>query len=145
MVRDRTVGIAVAAALGLGLAVPALAQERGAEEREHRNIMIKRLGTGERDIVIDGKRLSELRAKCESGNKEEADVRSGEGKDSFRTRVIICGDGKLSDSAELRRKVAHALERARAGLRHEELSDDARARAIEALEREIARLRAQGK
>ena len=141
-------GAATMAALlvtGLGLSAPGFAQEQQKEETASHNVIIKRVGKGGHGKAVDGKSLAELMATCGSGNKEEADVRSGEGKEKFRTRVIICDD-KHADSAERREKLAEALEKARAALsEHESLSEKGRAQAAEALEREIARLRSQGR
>lgn len=134
-------GAATLAALlvtGLGLSAPGFAQEQDKEGKTP-NVIVKRFDK-------DGKDLAELMAKCEPGNKEEADVGSGDGKEKFRTRVIICSDDKRVDSAERREKLAKALEKARARLsEHETLSEKGRAQAAEALEREIARLRSQGR
>ena len=135
--------LAIFLATGLGLSAPGLAQEQEQQRKETatENVIIKRFGKdGQR---VNGKRLAELMAKCQSEPKAESDVSSGEGKDKFRTRVIICGD-KQATSAEDREKLAEALEKARAGLsEHDTLSEKGRAQAAEALEREIARLRSK--
>ena len=148
--KGRSVGGAAALGVtflaGLGLSPPGFAQEQPREEKEVRNIIIKRMGKGEGDIVIDGKRLSELRANCDTGNKQEADVTSGEGKDKSRTRVILCSKDGRAPSPELRERLVKALEKARSELgQSEHLSEKGRAQAVEALDREIARRRSEGK
>jgi beta-lactamase regulating signal transducer with metallopeptidase domain len=146
----RLSGAATLAALlvaGLGLSAPGFAQEQ--EEQQsgatRQDVIIKHVRKDGHGKIVEGKSLAELVAKCGSGNKEEADVRSGEGKQKFRTRVIIC-DEKHANSAEAREKLATALEKARAALsENEALSEKGRAQAAEALDREIARLRSQGR
>lgn len=139
-------GAAAAGALlltGLGLSAPAFAQERERERKVH-EVIVKRTGKDGKDVIINGKRLDELRATCASGSKEESDVTSGDEKNKFRTHVIICDEGKHTNSAERREKLAQALEAARARLGdHESLSEKGRSQAAEALQREIARLRSQ--
>lgn len=131
---------------GLGLSAPGFAQEQEKEDKVIRDVIIKRVGKDGKGVIINGKSLDELKASCGSGHREEADVSSGDEKNKFRTHVIICGDGKHANSAEMREKLAKALEKARAGLsEHEALSEKGRSQAAEALEREIARLRSQGK
>ncbi len=79
-------------------------------------------------------------------NQGESDVASGEGEDKFRTRVIICGGDKHANNAATREALAKALDKARGRIgEHEALSEKGRSQAIEALEREIARLRSQGR
>jgi beta-lactamase regulating signal transducer with metallopeptidase domain len=140
-------GAAILGALlvgGLGLSAPGVAQDKKDEVVE--NIIIKRMGKDGKDpVIINGERLSELRSRCEGGDKAESDVTSGDEKEKFRTRVVICSkDGKAS-TAETRERLVKALEKARAGLgEHDSLSAKGRAQASEALEREIARIRSQG-
>lgn len=140
-------GAAILGALlvgGLGLSAPGVAQDKKDEVVE--NIIIKRMGKDGKDpVIINGERLSELRSRCEGGAKAESDVTSGDEKEKFRTRVVICSkDGKAS-TAETRERLVKALEKARAGLgEHDSLSAKGRAQASEALEREIARIRSQG-
>jgi hypothetical protein len=142
-------GAATLAALlvaGLGLSAPGFAQkqEQKKDEIVHQEVIIKRAGKDGKDVMINGKTLDELRAKCGTGNREESDVTSGDEKNKFRTRVIICSDDKHANSAERREKLAAALDKARARLGdNEALSEKGRAQAAEALEREIARLRSQ--
>ena len=147
----RLSGAATLAALlvtALGLSAPGFAQEQEQQKDETavQEVIIKRVGKDGKDVIINGKTLDELRAKCASGNREESDVTSGDEKNKLRTRVIICSDDKHADSAERREKLAEALDKARARLsNHESLSEKGRAQAAEALEREIARLRSQGR
>ena len=127
---------------GLGLSAPGFAQEREKTQK----IVIKRVDKDGKGVIIDGKSLDELKAKCASGNKEESDVTTGDEKNKFRTHVIICSEGKHVDSADRREKLAKALEKARSELSERDgLSEKGRLQAAEALDREIARLRAQGK
>jgi beta-lactamase regulating signal transducer with metallopeptidase domain len=73
---------------------------------------------------------------CRDGRQEIVDVNEGDERD--RTRVIHCGDG--ADGAS---QLQH-LERARERMaQDEELSDAHKSRALEAIDRAIARLRAQ--
>jgi beta-lactamase regulating signal transducer with metallopeptidase domain len=144
----RLSGAATLAALlvsGLGLTAPGLAQEQVQQKDEivRQEVIVKRVGKEGKGKIVDGKRLAELMAKCQSENKAESEVTSGDGADKFRTRVIICGDKQPNDAAT-REALAKALDKARAGLsEHQALSEKGRAEAAEALEREIARLRSQ--
>ena len=127
-------------AAGLGFSAPTYAQdERVVHRTEKREVIIKHIDKDGKASVVDSARLAELRAKCDSRNKAESDVTSGEGESKFRTRVIICGDG---DTAENRQKLAAALDRARSEMEaNDHLSPEARAKALEALRREAERLR----
>jgi hypothetical protein len=146
-------GAAILGALLVGAAgfsAPAFAQEKEqAEAKEKdgkviRNVIVKRTRDG-KPIILDGRELAELKAKCEGAQKVESDVSSGDDKNKFRTRVVICGN-KGEQSAELNEKLVAALEKARNEMGdHREMSSERRAQAIEALEREIARLRSQKK
>lgn len=128
----------------LGTAAAAQYKPKDGEPRTVHEVIIKRVDRNGDHIQIDGKELSELTARCASDNKQQADVSSGEGKEKSRTRVVICGDAK-SDTAENRAKLAEALEKAKSRLQGEDaLSDKGRAQALEALSREIARLRSGG-
>jgi len=143
---SKAIPAGVAALLLGSLGTVAAAQDKpeDGEPRTIHEVIIKRADRNGDRIRIDGKELSELTAKCASDDKQEADVRSGEGKEKFRTRIIICGDGK-ADSAANRAKLAEALEKARTRLGEEDaLSEKGKAQAIEALDREIARLRSGG-
>ena len=131
-----------------GFSAPGLAQEKAqAEEKEKggkviRNVIIRRSTDG-KPVILEGRELAEFTAKCDGAEKVESDVSSGDDKNKFRTRIVICGD-KGQQSAELNEKLVKALEKARKEMGdHEEMSTQARARAIEALEREIARLKSQ--
>ncbi len=146
-------GAAMLGALLVGAAgssVPAFAQEKERTEAKDkdgkviRNVIIRRSTDG-KPVILEGRGLTELTEMCDGAEKVESDVSSGDDKNKFRTRVIICGD-KGQQSAELNEKLVKALEKARNEMGdHEEMSSEARARAIEALEREISRLRAQSK
>ncbi|HEX8535428.1 MAG TPA: hypothetical protein VF662_14795 [Allosphingosinicella sp.] len=129
----------VAGAVALG--GTANAQEKKEERTE--NIIIKRYGKDSKPIVLDGKELSEFRSKCNDANKAESDVTSGDGNRKFVTRVVVCGD-KGESSADVRGELVKALEKARAELSERDSGDaQHRAEAIAALDREIARVKAQ--
>lgn len=133
------VGVLLLGVVGAGS--PGFAQER--ETREVRNVIIKRLDKDGRPLPADRRELTEIRAKCAAGNKAESDVSSGDGKNRFVTHIVVCGD-KGATSAETREKLVKALEKAHAELKsEEELSAGHRAEALAALEREIARVKAQ--
>ncbi len=143
----RAVAAAMSAILLAGLSAPAFAQEKpeDGEQREVHNVIIKRIGKDGDRIRIDGKEIGALVAKCTSEDRQEADVSSGEGKDKFRTRVIVCGGDRMADNGATREKLAEALDKARTRLREGDmLSEKGKAQAIEAIEREIARLRSGG-
>ena len=134
----RIFSIAASAALA---AMTAIAPASAHEPERKSNIIIKRIGEDGKPIRLEHGRVAEMLAHCRGKEKAESDVTSGEGKEKFRTRVVICGKG---DSAENRAKLAEALEKARAELSaHEGMSPERRAEAAAALDREIARLRAQ--
>lgn len=147
-------GAATLAALmvtGLALSAPGLAQEQEqrkdetALQKDLREVIIKRVGKDAKGkVVVDGKSLAELMTKCQSDNKAESDVASGEGEGKSRTRVIICGGDKHTNNPATREALAKALDEARGRLGgHEALSETGRSQATDALEREIARLRSQ--
>lgn len=144
MLNKFILGSLALAVVGLGTAATAQDKPKEGEQRTIHEVIVRK---GDKDgdrVMIDGKRLSELTARCNSANKQEADVSSGEGKEKVRTRVIICGDGK-ADTAENRAKLAEALENARSRLTEgDSLSEKGKAQAIDALNREIARLRSGG-
>jgi len=73
---------------------------------------------------------------CRDGRQEIVDVNEGDERD--RTRVIVCGDG--GDSASQIQNLERARERM---AQNDELSDAHKSRALEAIDRAIARLRAQ--
>lgn len=133
-----TIGSLVAGAVALG--GPVMAQEKG-ERREVRNIIVKRDGRDGKPIVLDREEISEFRAKCNAANKAESDVTSGDGKRKFVTRIVVCGD-KGESSAQVRGELVKALERARAELSERD-DGEHRAEAVAALDREIARVKAQ--
>jgi hypothetical protein len=125
------------------VAGPAIAQEKKEERSETRNIIIKRVGKDGKPLVLDGKELSEFRAKCNEANKAESEVRSGDKDHKFSTRIMVCGD-KGESSAEVRGELVKALEKARAELSGRDGADGRhRAEAVAALDREIARVKAQ--
>lgn len=111
----------------------------GEGRTERRQLVIVTDGHGgetadERGIRIDGDRI-ELPADCDAGNATNVE----EGTDRERTRIMVCSRG---DSTPAER--AANLQRARDRLAgNTELSGEARDRTLAALDREIARLRAQ--
>lgn len=134
-------GSFIAAAIALG--GPAIAQEKKDERREIRSIIVKRGDKDGKPLILDGKELSEFRARCNGLDHAESDVRSGDGDKKVVTRVVICRD-KGQGSAALRDGLVEALESVRGELGdRERMSAEHRADAIAALEREIARLKAQ--
>jgi beta-lactamase regulating signal transducer with metallopeptidase domain len=127
---------------GLGFSAPGFAQEEVKDPKASREIMIKRFGKDGKPVVMSREELADLRAKCGFDERSESNVTSGDGKEQHRTRVVICGDGKNADSPERREQLAKALERARGDIGDRSgLSEKARAQSLEALDREIARLR----
>jgi hypothetical protein len=128
---------------GLGFGPPVSAHEKERDTREVRNVIIKRAGKDGKPIILEGRELSELREKCSGTERAESNVSSGDQKNKFVTRIVICGD-KGETSAQTRAKLIEALERARADLgERDEMGAAHRAEAMAALEREIARIRSQ--
>lgn len=134
---SRRAGAAIAGALlALSFSAPALAHDPGPKKE----IVIKRIGPDGKEVRVHPAEFSRLTMKCD-GDKAESDVTAGEGKEKFRTRVVVCTRDGKPGSLETRRKLAEALERARNDL-GTRMPAERRAEAIAALEREIARLRA---
>ncbi len=130
----------------LCLSAPTLAQEAASKPVPERKIFIREIGPdgARRELPAE---LRELTAKCPEAQKLESDIRSGEpGKEEQRTRIIVCAkDGKAA-SPETRERLLAALERARADLStSSDLKVENRAKAIEALRREIDRVRSEAK
>lgn len=136
----RAAGLAVLL-LGSGLGSAAMAQET----EQKSNIIIKRFGADGKPVRAEGDHAIAMRAmECAGNQKAESDVASGEGDQKFRTRVVICSKDGSPASAEQRAKLADALEKAKSQLgAHREMSAERLAEAAAALDREIARLRAQ--
>ena len=140
-VRNMFFGSLVAGAVALS--GTAIAQEKKEERTETRNVIIKRMGKDGKPFLLEGKDFSEFRAKCNDANKAESDVSSGDGNKKFVTHVVVCGD-KGESSAEVRGQLVKALEKARAELSERDAGDaQHRAQAVAALDREIARVKAQ--
>jgi len=115
--------------------------------KEERHVIVKRIGKdGKTVTVIDGKDIEEIKAlahKCE-GQSAHSDVESGDDTGKMRTRVIICNKDGGVDTAALNGRVAEALEKARRELGdNEKLTEEQRQKAVAAIDREIARLRAK--
>ena len=137
--RGRSIGGAavVGVLLAGGLGGTASAAE---EPQTVRDVIVKKVGKGGETIVLDRAGLAKLKEKCRA-NKAESDVVTGTDKNRHRTRVVVCSD-KPVDMAALNDRLVIALEKARTELGgHEEMTDEQRAEAIAALEREIDRLR----
>lgn len=125
----------------LGLSAPTYAQEEKVERKVVRDVIVKRIDKDGKERIVDGRELTELRARCEGGNKAESDVTTGDGDNKFRTRIVICGDGKTDP--ELKERLLAALEKARTELgEHDKMSPEQRREAFDALEREMERIRA---
>jgi hypothetical protein len=141
IVNGRTLlGSLIAGALAFG--GTAVAQDKE-ERREVRNVIIKRMGKDGKPAVLEGREVSEFRAKCNAANKAESDVSSGDGNRKFVTRIVVCGD-RGESSAQVRGELVKALEKARAELSDGDRGDARhRAEAVAALDREIARVKAQ--
>lgn len=134
--------LATIAAAGLAAALGFAAPAAAGEERVKKDVVIKRIGPDGKEMRVDGEHARAMLAQCRDGQKAESDVSSGDGKEKFRTRIVICSkDGAASP--ETRAKLVEALEKARSGLAGESgLSAERRAEAEAALDREIARLKA---
>lgn len=128
---------------GLAIGSPALAQEKEGARREFRNVIVKRDGKDGKPVVIEGRELSEFKAKCEKANKAESEVSSGSGDKKYFHKIVVCGD-EGETPAEVRAELLKALEKARTELgSRDRIPAEHRADALAALEREIARVRAQ--
>ena len=139
-------GLVVAGTFGtaLCLSAPSLAQEAKSDTIKERRIIVREIGKdGKRELPSD---IRELAAKCPEAQKLESDVRVGDAGNEQRTRIIMCTkDGKAA-GPETREKMIAALERARTDMSSAEgLSAERRAKVLEALSREIERVRAGGK
>ena len=143
---ERPARLAAALALfaaGLGMSAPTYAQEEAKEQKVVKKVVVKHVGKDGKEKVLEGRDLTELRAKCEGEKKAESDVSSGDDKNKVRTRVVICG-GDASDPQTRERLIA-ALEKARTELGSDgEMGAEHRRQALEALDREIARIRSEG-
>ena len=96
------------------------------EHAEHFRQMIRHGADGE--AIVEG---------CRGGSNELVDV--NEGEEDNRTRIMICGDGEESSATQLEH-----LQRVRERLAdNDSLSAEHRQRVLEAIDRAIARARAQ--
>lgn len=129
--------IRFALALGvtaLGLAGAAFAHDGHKEDDRTETIIIKRVHGGPDKAMAHGDHV--MLAKCDGA--PDVDV-ADEGKDGDkvkRQRIVICNKGAMGP------QVIEALERARKSLAEQrELSDEARSKALAALDAAIARHR----
>lgn len=137
--------VLVVAGLGLSLASPGVAQPQaeGTGQKQHREIIREHKSgdaTGERvhRLRVHGGENGEPRLSggCESG-QELVNVDQGTGEQ--RTRVVLCTTGDTDNAARLRR-----LEQTRERLAgSDRVSAEHRVGVLAAIDREIARLRAQ--
>ena len=123
-------------------AATASAHETEKERKEVRTVVIHKDGEGghaEAHAIVHG-------AKCKDAVvKSDVDVETeGEDGKKQRTRLLICNSEK--DAAKARAQALEALEKARENLAERDedaLSAEHRARALAALDAEIARLKSQ--
>lgn len=110
----------------------------GDREQERVMVMVHRGAAGEhgeRDIRVHGRHGEIMAADCDDGQATNVDETS----DGERTRVMLCSQGNATPAER-----AERLQRVLGRLAQDsELSEAQRARVVEALNREIARLRAQ--
>jgi beta-lactamase regulating signal transducer with metallopeptidase domain len=140
-------GLIVAGTFGtaLCLSAPTLAQEAKAGPVKERRIFVREIGKeGSRELPAD---IRELAAKCPEAQRLESDVKVGEaGKDEHRTRIIMCRKDGTAGGPETREKMIAALERARSNMADaKELSPERRTQVLDALTREIERVRSGSK
>lgn len=127
---------------GLGLSAPGFAQEKAKEQK----VMIKKIDKDGTVTVVEGKDFAHVIRNCPSANQVMSDVASGDEKEKHRTRITICSKDGTTPSPEMREKLVAALEKAMNetnGL--SDMSPERRAQALEALQREMDRVRSQGK
>lgn len=131
-------------AAGLGLSAPVLAQGSVAESRMERRIFVREIGKdGKRELPAE---IRELTSRCPEARRLESDIQSGSGGDKQRTRVIVCNKDGTAPTAQTRDQLIAALDRARTDLEGStDLKPERRAQVVEALRREIERVRSGGK
>jgi bla regulator protein blaR1 len=136
--------IATLFAAGLGLSAPVAAQDEPGERVKERKVIIHEVGKGGSGPIREGE-LAERLKDCPEAQRLMSDVTSGEGPEKQRTRVVLCSkDGKAA-TPEMRERLVAALEKARSEVGSAgRLSPQGRTQALEALQREIERIRSQG-
>lgn len=145
--KSRTLGGALALGsllvAGLGLGAPSFAQEPAKSEKK---IIAKKVDKDGKVTVLEGADAANLVRNCPEASKLTSDVTAGDDKQKHRTRVTICSkDGKVP-TPEMREKLAAALEKAMSetgGLTG--LSPERRGEALQALQREMDRVRSEAK
>jgi hypothetical protein len=139
--KSSLVAAAFASALGLGIAAaPAPAHD------PKKHILIKRVAPDGKPMRLERVHAAKLLTDCRKSDRAESNVKTGDGKEKHRTFVVICTKDGAANTPETRRKLADALERARNELgEHEGITPERRAGAAAALDREIARLRGEGR
>jgi bla regulator protein blaR1 len=137
---------------GLTLSAPSFAQSDQAAGKEQRRVIIRefggedRLKLGEREVEIGERELAARLKDCPEAQRLTSDVASGEGKEKQRTRIVLCTKDGKAPTPEMREKLVAALEKARTEIGSESrLTEQGRQQALEALRREIERVRTEGK
>jgi beta-lactamase regulating signal transducer with metallopeptidase domain len=126
---------------GLGLSAPGFAQEKVEEKK----VLIKKIDKDGKVTVLEGKDFAHAVRNCPSANQVTSDVTSGDEKEKHRTRITICSKDGTAPTPEMREKLVAALETAMnetKGLTN--MTPERRSQALEALQREMDRIR-QGK
>jgi beta-lactamase regulating signal transducer with metallopeptidase domain len=141
-------GLVVAGTFGVGLCLsaPTLAQDAKDEPKIERRVILKEVGKGGdlRARLPDD--LREKLRNCPEAQKLESDISSGEGDKQQRTRIVICNKDGKAPTPEMRERLMAALDRARTEFESDkELTPAQRAKVVEALRREIEKMRAEGK
>lgn len=132
----KTMLIATATLIGVTGVAVAQSDDRGDEKKQVKRIVIYNHDGTHKDIDIE--KISAEATGCKMGDERvaseaETDI---DGRKT-RTRIVLCGDKRAT--------VLAALEKARANMSREaELQEAHRAKAIEALDREIERLKQAG-
>jgi bla regulator protein blaR1 len=136
--------IATLFAAGLGLSAPLAAQDQAKERVTERKIIVREVGK-DGGIQIGDREFTERLSRCPEAQRLMSDVTSGEGKEKQHTRVVICSKDGTAPTPAMRERLLAALERARSDIGSSEgLSPEGRTKALEALRREIEKVRSQG-
>lgn len=145
--RSRTLGAVLATGgllvAGLGLSAPAFAQEAPKADKK---IMVKKLDKDGKVTVLEGADVGQLVRNCPEAQKLTSNVTSGNEGQKHATRVVICNKDGKAPTPEVRERLVAALEKAMnetGGIT--EMSPERGQQAMEALQREIDRIRSEGK
>ena len=128
---------------GLGLSAPGFAQEA---PRADKKTIVKKLDKDGKVTVLEGADVGQLVRNCPDAEKVASEVTSGDEGQKHRTRVVICNKDGKAPTPEMRERLVAALEKAMSesgGIT--EMSPERRQQAMEALQREIDRVRSEGK